>query len=280
LRSTNETVGCDDLSRTQHSLIPGDVIGQHWQQRSGHAALQTGACCIDETRRLRARSAEVEAKAPTALEHPQVDLVEPVRLAVMLEEVDGAKFAIGQLAQAFLDPLLRHFDHSLHHRRQRPRAITGDEFRDAFARHVDRCNEGPEIKIQLRRQASRREDHLEDVLAHAASFDEPYAWNAQPFLPGVARVGRPAGEVHASNVGDMRLHPGPGEDLSVGIDRAGQLYVVLVERSDERIIAAEHVAVPRLQCGSCANRPNQVSDHGSLERNLEAHRGEGAIRQK
>src|ERR1700722_17579819 len=149
--------------------------------------------------------------------------------------------------------------------------MTRNEFRDAFTRNVDGCNEGSEIEVQLCRQASRREDHLENVLAHATSFNQPHARNAQPFLARVARVRRPAGEIHSSDVGDMRFDSRPGEDLSVAIDRAGQLNVFLVECSDEWIIAAEHVAVARLQCWSGANGPNQVSNYRRLERHLEAH---------
>jgi len=267
----NQTVGCDDIGRLQHTLIPRDVIGKHGQQCSGHSTLQTRTGCIDETRRLGARAAEVEAEARTALDHAEVDLVEPVCLSVVLEKIDRAEFAIRQLEQTFLYPLVRHLDHSLHYGRQGGRAITGDEFCYALARHVDRRHESPKIKIQLGRQTSCREDHLKYVLAHAASLDEPYARYAQAFLARVTCIRRPAGEVHTSDVGDMRLDAGPGENLSFGINRASQLNVVLVERSDERIIAAEHVAVARLQCRSGVNRANQVSDYRSLERDLEPH---------
>src|SRR5262249_32232390 len=63
-------------------------------------------------------------------------------------------------------------------------------------------------------------------------------------------------------------------------DGPGQLHVVLMERADKRIVAAEHVAVADRKMRALSDRANEVADDRGLERDLQAHRGERAVGQE
>src|SRR3990170_2848414 len=103
----------------------------------------TGA--VDETRRLRARTAEIESEPVATLAEMQVKPVEHVVVAVVLEKVDGVEFAVRQLAQARPGRV----DHPVHDLGQRARAIAFDQLAEPLARDVDGGDEGTEVDAEL-----------------------------------------------------------------------------------------------------------------------------------
>ena len=104
--------GATTFDRRQRAFVPLHVPGERRQDGAGDAAHQAGARAVDEARRLLARAGEVERQLVAALRHLAVGLVEHVAVAVVLEEIDGVEFAVGQFAQARPHPGLGRCDHA------------------------------------------------------------------------------------------------------------------------------------------------------------------------
>jgi hypothetical protein len=70
----------------------------------------------------------------------------------------------------------------------------------------------------------------------------------------------------------VRLDTRPGDDPVAGVDRPDHLYVVLMQRTDEGVVADEHVAVAHVQMGFAVDVPDHGAGNGRLKRHLESHR--------
>ena len=201
-------------------------------------------------------------------------------MAIVFQKIAGVKNAIGQGAQTLAHAGLGRRDHARDGGLDGVGAIARDEIGDAGAGHVQRGDEGADVEAQRARQARRRDDHLQHILAQLVPVDELHAGNAHALLKDLAGLGRPTGEVHAAHIGLMGLHARPGDDRVAREDRADHLHIVLVEGADIGVVADEHVAIAHHMFRFVGDMADEGAADRRLIGHLKAHGGDGAIGQE
>jgi len=112
LRRADETVWRDDLDRGERTFVPLHVPGECRQDRTAYRAGKPRACAIDEAGCLPARAGKVELQLVAELRRLAVELVERIRVTIVLEKIDAVVLSIGQLDQSRTHLLLGRRDHS------------------------------------------------------------------------------------------------------------------------------------------------------------------------
>jgi hypothetical protein len=206
-------------------------------------------------------------------------LVEHVLVAIMLDVVARPDHAIRQGGQDLAQLPFGAGDLRVHDRLDGRPAITVHQLDQAADGDIVRRDHRLEIEAEHVRQARHAHDHLPEVLAQDAAFDEPDARQQHRLLLDLRGADRPGAEAHAADIELVRAGACPGDMAPVVEDGGDDRHIRLMDRAAIGVVEDEHV--PLADAGIVrevlVDRADDRGHRAGVEQHLRPHGDDRAI---